>query len=92
MKVSITFLVIYWICASCFAQERIQEQVSVDWWVVPLFAVDRGGNAITDLKKEELQLLINKRSTEEFVLTRRLFDVEEELLPVQSVPAAGKKR
>lgn len=92
MKVPIIFLMIYWLCASCFAQERIQEQVSVDWWVVPLFAVDRDGNAITDLKKEELRLLVNKRPADEFILTRRLFDVEEELPQGQSVPVVGKKR
>ena len=92
MKASILFMAFFWLCAACFSQERIQEQVSVDWWVVPLFAVDREGNAVTDLKKEELQLLVNKRSTDEFVLTRRLFDVEEKLPQVQSVSVAEKKR
>jgi hypothetical protein len=43
---------IYLICAGCFSQERIEEKVSVNWWVVPLFAVDQDGNAVTVLKKE----------------------------------------
>lgn len=92
MKALILVMTIFLACASCFSQERIQEEVSVDWWVVPLFAVDRDGNAVTDLKKEDMQLLVNKRPTAEFVLTRRLFDVSEKLPPGQSVPVAEKKK
>jgi len=30
-------------------EEPIQEQVTVSWWVLPLFAVDNSGNAIHKL-------------------------------------------
>jgi VWFA-related protein len=94
MKVSILWLAIFWAGAAGFSQERIQEQVNVDWWVVPLFAVDADGNAVTDLKKEDMRLLVNTQPTDDFVLTRRLFDVEEKLPQEPSAPVAiaEKKR
>ena len=88
MKAVALFFLVLLVAGPCFAQQRIEEKVSVDWWVVPLFAVDRDGMPVGDLKREEVRLLVNKRPVDGFVLTRRAFDVEERLPREQAEAAA----
>jgi len=55
-------------------KESIVEKVDVDWWVFPLFAVDKEENSITDLKKGDIRLLVNGKEVSEFDLYKRAFD------------------
>ena len=35
---------------------KIEENVAVQWWVVPFFAVDRQGNSVLDLKRGDVEI------------------------------------
>ncbi len=58
-------------------QEKVVEQVSVDWWVLPLFALDKDGNSILDLKNSDVELRVNNRKMTEFTLYKRAFSVAD---------------
>jgi hypothetical protein len=70
--------------------EKIVEEVSVNWWQVPVFAVDKGGNPVTDLEAGDIQVRLNGREIPVFTLYKRSFTVtqrEKEKLP-GAVPEA----
>jgi hypothetical protein len=92
MKAAIFFFSILLAAGPCFSQQRIEEKVSVDWWVVPLFAVDRDGQPVGDLTKEDVLLLVNKRPVDGFVLTRRPFAVEDRLPQPQAAPPLPERK
>lgn len=70
--------------------EKIVEKVGVNWWLAPLMAVDKDGNAVTDLKPEEIKVFINKTPVPRFVFFRSIFDVSQETSPVvRDKPAAS---
>lgn len=65
---------------SGFSQEnhrKIEEKVEVNWWQVPVFAVDRSGNPIIDLEAADIEVWVNNRRVEEFVFYKRVFSVIE---------------
>lgn len=43
-------------------QKKIVEEVSVDWWVVPIFAVDKSGQPVLDLKESDIELKVDKKN------------------------------
>jgi len=49
--------------------------VSVDWWQVPVFAVDKSGNPVTDLEPGDIQVQLSGRLIPEFTLHKRSFSV-----------------
>jgi VWFA-related protein len=55
--------------------EKIVEEVSVDWWQVPVFAVDKSGNPVTDLEPGDIQVRLNGRQIPAFTLHKRSFSV-----------------
>jgi hypothetical protein len=40
---------------------KIVEEVSVKWWQVPVFALDKSGNPVTDLEPGDIQVQLNGR-------------------------------
>jgi VWFA-related protein len=62
-------------------QERIVEKVDVEWWVIPLFAVDNSGQSITDLKESDIELQVNKQKIENFVLLKKSFSISGQEAP-----------
>ena len=63
-----------------FAQqehEKIVEEVSVSWWQVPVFAVDKSGNPVTDLEPKDIQVRLNGQQVPSFTLYKRSFAVTE---------------
>jgi hypothetical protein len=52
-------------------------QPPLRWWVVPVFAVDKSGTSIRDLKKEHLQIYLDKRPIDSFNLYKKEFAVTE---------------
>jgi len=64
----------------CFSQEEqehqsIVEKIEVNWWQVPIFAVDGNGNPIVDLKKNDFILKVNNKRVKEFEFYKRAFTV-----------------
>jgi len=58
-------------------QKEIVEKVSVEWWVIPVFAVDRTGKSITDLKETDIQLKVNNKVIPNFTLIKKSFTASE---------------
>ena len=70
--------------------EKIVEEVSVNWWQVPVFAVDKNGNPVTDLQPGDIQIRLNGRLISSFILDKHSFTVtqrEKEKISA-AVPAA----
>lgn len=65
------------IISPLFCQEKITEKVKIDWWVLPLFAVDKDGNSVGDLKPEDIDLQVNNHRITGFTLYKRTFSIEE---------------
>ena len=59
-------------------QKRIVEEVSVDWWVIPIFAVDKSGNSVLDLKDSDIVLKVDDQEISSFVLVKERFTVSEQ--------------
>lgn len=53
--------------------DKIVESVSVNWWQVPVIAVDKNGNSVTDLKPGDISILVNKQPVSTFHLYRHAF-------------------
>ncbi|MCP5050567.1 MAG: hypothetical protein GY940_25610 [bacterium] len=73
----ITILILVSPLVSQEKQEPIVEEVGVNWWLVPVLAVDKSGNPIMDLEAGDLELRVNKRLIKDFTLVKRSMDVEE---------------
>lgn len=58
-------------------QEKVKEEVTVKWWVLPLFAVDQKENSIRDLQGKDIQLYMDNKKIKDFILYRRDFNVAE---------------
>jgi len=59
-------------------QKRIVEEVSVDWWVVPIFAVDQSGQSVMDLEESDLELKVDHQKIKSFILVKKSFTVSEQ--------------
>lgn len=102
MKNALFFLIIYiiggGILPSLFSQkEIITEKVDVNWWQVPIFVLDKNGNPVLDLKHEDITLLVNGFTVNDFVFHRRDFTKKHESVVVNPVeekkpPLLNKKR
>lgn len=56
--------------------DKIIESVEVNWWQLPVFAVDRSGNPIVDLKAEDIEVRLNGRKIDDFIFYKREFQVQ----------------
>lgn len=75
IKVLIFFISIMMV-VPLLPQEEIREEVKIQWWVLPLFAIDKDGNAVLDLENKDIELRVNKYRIKDFTLYRRSFSVE----------------
>ncbi|MCP4148710.1 MAG: hypothetical protein GY757_13265 [bacterium] len=48
-----------------------EEEVSVRWWVVPVFAVDKKGKSVENLEKQHLQVKLDKKIITTFHLYKK---------------------
>ncbi len=97
MKKRLIFVIAVWFMvlpAILFPQEeqkKIVEEVSVNWWQVPVFAVDKDGNPVNDLAPGDIEIVMNGRIIPGFSLDKRSFSVtarKEEVVPAApAVPA-----
>lgn len=68
-----------------FSQEENQhktivEKVEVNWWQVPIFALDKHGSPVLDLKDADIEVWVNGQRIETFIFYKREFIVSQ---PVQ---------
>ena len=77
MKKNLVFLIILIFASPLFPEKTIVESVDVDWWVIPLFAVDKNDNSVLDLKDGDIEVLINGRIIKSFTIYKRDFNVEK---------------
>ncbi len=98
---SVCALLMFLLAVPFYGQETVdsdalQYNLAVNAIVVPVFALDTGGNPVHDLKAEELQLEVNKEPAEILLFKRYEFSDEKtvtittkegkkETLPVQRV-------
>jgi hypothetical protein len=69
--------------------ERIVEEVRVEWWQVPVFALDKSGNPVTDLEPGDIEVRLNRRQIPAFTLHKRTFSVNKrEKEKEGNIPAA----
>jgi hypothetical protein len=66
-----------------YSQEKsehqpIVENVEVNWWQVPIFAVDKDGSPIIDLKETDIEIWLDNRRIETFTFDKRAFTASEE--------------
>ncbi len=59
--------------------ETLKYRVAVNVMVVPVFAVDRKGNPVYDIKQEELQLYVNDEPTDILLFKRYEFGHEQKI-------------
>jgi hypothetical protein len=58
--------------------EPIVESVEINWWQVPVFAVDKDGNPIIDLKETDIEVWLDNRRIETFTFYKRDFTASRE--------------
>jgi hypothetical protein len=63
--------------------KEIVESVEVNWWQVPIFAVDKEDNPVLDLKDTDLEIWMNNHPVEAFTFYKREFMVSP---PKEGVP------
>lgn len=74
-------LVLTIILASAFTlnpEKRIIENIKVEEWIVPIYAVDSRGNSVTDLKNDDIELFVNNHKFSHFNFIRRKFLIEND--------------
>lgn len=54
-------------------QNQIQEEVTVRWWLVPVYAMTKDGSPVLDLKAEDLDVYANHKRLEVFDLFKKEF-------------------
>jgi hypothetical protein len=74
MRLLVTLFFLFILLFPVFSQqETIVEKVQVDWWAIPIFAIDSSGQSITDLQESDIELLVDKQKIGNFVLVKKSF-------------------
>jgi len=89
MAISIWFVVLPTILYPQEEHKKIVEEVSVNWWQVPVFAVAKDGKAILDLKAEDLEVWLNNNRLTTFEFYKRTYGVTREEASQPPPGAAG---
>ncbi|MCK5005161.1 MAG: hypothetical protein KAS21_08735 [Candidatus Aminicenantes bacterium] len=92
MKYFTNFILVFLCVVFLIPQENIVEKVDVDWWVVPLFAVDKKGESVNHLTANDIELFVNKKKISNFILYKRPFNVSEEELKREKITVIKKEK
>ena len=68
--------------------DKIVEEVSVTWWQVPVFAVDKDGNPVTNLEAGDLEIRLNDGIIPTFDLDKRSYSVTTRKSETVQTPSA----
>ncbi len=71
--------------------QPIVESVEINWWQVPIFAVDGDGNPITDLQETDIEVWLNNRRVETFSFYKRTFTATQPKEAAQEKPLEKEK-
>jgi hypothetical protein len=76
-------------------QPQLHEEVTVRWWLVPVYAVDRAGSPVLNLAPDDLEVYIKGMRVEPFSLVKKQFQViqagkREAVAPKPQAPAQKK--
>jgi|GEM_PF-3451644 len=52
-------------------QGQLVEEIKIKWWVVPIFAIDAQDRPVRDLKKQDIELTVNREKVDDFYLVRK---------------------
>jgi len=94
MKALMTITMILFFVFPVFSQEdpeSIVEEVRVTWRQIPVFAVDKAGRPVRDLKPADITVMLNGRPLTTFDLQKRTFSVTEKGWAVYRQPPAKKR-
>jgi hypothetical protein len=74
----VLFILLFLLLSPVFPQQKkIVEEVTVDWWVVPIFALDQSGQPVLDLKESDFDLEVDNKKIASFILIKRSFTAAE---------------
>ena len=76
--VMVFFLLFVSLCLS--AQDPLEYKISVESMLVPLFVVDKAGNPVYDLTKEDLTLFVNGKPIKITHLFQYIFQYDKEII------------
>ena len=68
-----SIIIIFMMGLLTFSQDIKMEVVKEQWQVIPLFAVNDTGEAVTNLKKTDIEFLLNGQNSREFLLFKKTF-------------------
>ena len=69
-------------------QPQLHEEVTVRWWIVPVYAVDKAGAPVLNLNPDDLEVYIKGIKVEQFSLHKKEFKVTETRKGEVATPAA----
>lgn len=55
--------------------EKIVEKVGVNWWLIPVMAVDKDENPVMDLKSDDIKVKMNNTKVSNFSIVKSSFSV-----------------
>ena len=67
-------------------QPQLHEEVTVRWWLVPVYAVDKAGAPVLNLTPDDLDIYIKNIKVDEFSLIKKKFQVTEAKNTVVTAP------
>jgi hypothetical protein len=68
-------------------EQEIVEKVSVEWWVVPIFAVDKSGQSVLDLHESDFILKVGNKVIENVTLMKKTFTASKQPAEAGKEPA-----
>ncbi|MEN8223400.1 MAG: hypothetical protein ABFR36_09100 [Acidobacteriota bacterium] len=92
MKKNLIIIIILIFTSLLLPENNIVESVDVDWWILPVFAVDKDDNSVLDLKDGDVEVLINGRIIKNFTIYKRDFNVENVKGSVKTARKAPLKK
>ncbi len=77
MKKKMVLITLLVFASFLLPENSIVENVEVDWWILPVFAVDKDNNSVLDLKDGDIEVLVNGQIIKDFTIYKRDFNVEK---------------
>ncbi|MCK5005113.1 MAG: hypothetical protein KAS21_08490, partial [Candidatus Aminicenantes bacterium] len=92
MKKILSIILFLIVSFNVIPEKKVVENVEVDWWILPVFAIDKDDNSVLDLKNGDIEIFINNRKIKNFTLYKRDFNVEKEKVIKTEVKKRPLKR
>ena len=73
ISILIAAILILGFALSVNPEKKIIENIVVEEWMVPIYAVDAKGHSVTDLNQNEIELYVNDKKISKFNFIKRKF-------------------